>query len=160
MQKEMGILRNRLTAVEGRKENRNEYCSQAVSLPPLPGLSGQPSFPPPYQPVLPSLVPLPPLPGMPSLPTMPELVRPMSYHPFQDIGSTSMTWSQSSCTSRKVRSPEHRGWESPPSLDRLSQWEDGRWYSEQKGQVTRTPWLGKSTLSRQIKPVGRWSVVF
>merc|ERR1719452_229612 len=55
---------------------------------------------------------------MPSLYTMPDQFPSISY---QDMGSTSETWSQGSYTSRRIRSPEQSSWESPPSPSRLSQ---------------------------------------
>merc|ERR1712034_69398 len=80
VQKEMSVLRNRLTVVEGKKGNivaviKEEVNagltlrSDPISLPPLPGLPAMSSLASLLPSGLPSLTSLPPLPGM-SLPFM------------------------------------------------------------------------------------------
>jgi len=72
MKKEMSVLRNRLTVVEGKKENIVAVIKEeenGLTLPPLPGLPAMSSLASLIPSGLPSLTSLPPLPGM-SLPIM------------------------------------------------------------------------------------------
>jgi len=123
MQKEMSVLRNRLTEVEGRKENIVGVIKKEENginlkqdlntLPPLPGLPGLATSTYLPQSDLPSLAPLPPLPGMSHcFPPIPGLLPgpndydfSLSFHPNQD--------NNISFASRRTRSrsnsPDQRG---------------------------------------------------